>query len=63
MKVLKIYFLLFFLFCASSAKLQQAKPNLVVAVVVDQMKYEYVDRFWNSFGENGFKKLVDKGDF
>ena len=63
MKVLKIYFLLFFFFCASSAKLQQDKPNLVVAVVVDQMKYEYVDRFWNSFGENGFKKLVDKGAF
>ena len=36
---------------------------MVIAVVVDQMKYEYVYRFWDDFGEKGFKKLIDKGIF
>ena len=35
---------------------QISKPKMVIAVVVDQMKYEYVYRFWDDFGEKGFKK-------
>ena len=27
------------------------------------MKYEFVDRFWGDFGDNGFKKLVNDGVF
>jgi len=38
-------------------------PKLVVGIVVDQMKYDYVFRFWNKFGEGGFKKLVNQGFF
>ena len=34
------------------------KPKLVIGIVVDQMRYDYIDRFWNDFGNNGFKKLV-----
>ena len=41
----------------------QEKPKLVVAIVVDQMRYDYVYRFWNQFGDNGFKKLVNEGYF
>ncbi len=37
------------------------KPKLVVGIVVDQMRYEYIDRFWNKFGDDGFKALVDEG--
>src|SRR5690606_7692370 len=40
---------------------QQAKPKLVVGIVVDQMRYDYLDRYWNKFGENGFKKLINNG--
>ncbi|WP_324720715.1 alkaline phosphatase PafA [Salinimicrobium sp. HB62] len=38
-----------------------ANPKLVVGVVVDQMRYDYITRFWNHYGEDGFKKLVSKG--
>ena len=38
-------------------------PKILVSVVVDQMKYEYVDRFWDEFGEKGIKKLVNEGIF
>lgn len=38
-----------------------ANPKLVVGVVVDQMRYDYVTRFWNHYGNDGFKRLVSKG--
>lgn len=39
----------------------RAQPKLVVGVVVDQMRYDYLTRFWDKFGEGGFKKLVSDG--
>ncbi|HET8810425.1 MAG TPA: alkaline phosphatase PafA [Flavobacteriaceae bacterium] len=36
-------------------------PKLVVGVVVDQMRYDYLTRFWKKFGEEGFKRLVSEG--
>ena len=39
----------------------QEKPKLVVGIVVDQMKMEYLYRFANDFSDNGFKKLMNKG--
>lgn len=36
-------------------------PKLVVGVVVDQMRYDYLTRFWNRFGEDGFKRLITEG--
>jgi predicted AlkP superfamily pyrophosphatase or phosphodiesterase len=41
----------------------QEKPKLVVGIVVDQMRYDYIYRFWNQFDNNGFKKLVNEGYF
>ena len=40
---------------------QTKKPKLVVGIVVDQMRYDYISRFWNKYGEGGFKKLVNEG--
>jgi len=37
------------------------KPRLVVRVVVEQMRYEMLLRYWDRFGEDGFKKLIDQG--
>ena len=45
------------------AVISQQNPKILVCVVVDQMKYEFVDRFWEDFGNNGFKKLVNEGVF
>jgi len=39
------------------------KPKIIIGIVVDQMRYDYIDRFWNDFGNNGFKKLVNNGYF
>ena len=32
-----------------------------MGIVVDQMKYEYIPKFWNKYGDSGFKKLVNQG--
>ena len=51
---------LFFLFFTLSLVAQQ-RPKLVVGIVVDQMKMEYLYRFQNDFSENGFKRLMNDG--
>ncbi len=40
-----------------------SKPKLVVGIVIDQMRYDYIYRFWDKFGNDGFKKLVNQGYF
>lgn len=37
------------------------RPKLVIGIVVDQMRYDYLTRFYNKFGEGGFKKLINQG--
>ncbi len=39
----------------------QERPKLVVGIVVDQMKMEYLYRFQNDFSSNGFKRLLNEG--
>ncbi|MEZ4811546.1 MAG: alkaline phosphatase PafA [Allomuricauda sp.] len=36
-------------------------PKLVVGIIVDQMRYDYLTRFWSQYGEGGFKRLVGEG--
>jgi predicted AlkP superfamily pyrophosphatase or phosphodiesterase len=40
---------------------QQQRPKLVVGIVVDQMKMEYLYRFSNDFSDNGFKRVMKEG--
>lgn len=39
----------------------RTQPKLVVGIVVDQMRYDYITRFWDKYGDGGFKKLVSEG--
>ena len=36
-------------------------PKLVVGIVVDQMRADYIHRYWDNFGEGGFRRLVTEG--
>ena len=36
-------------------------PKLVVGIVVDQMRYDYLTRFYDRFGEGGFKRMINEG--
>ncbi|WP_309609080.1 alkaline phosphatase PafA [Flavobacterium sp.] len=52
----------FLLISILSLSLQaQKKPRLVVGIIVDQMKMEYLYRYSDDFSENGFKRLMKDG--
>ncbi len=53
--------LLLIVFILVSNLQAQQRPKLVVGVVVDQMRMEYLYRFKNDFSENGFKRIMNKG--
>ena len=38
-------------------------PKLVIGIVIEEMRYEMLLRYWDSFGENGFKKIINEGAF
>lgn len=60
----RLAFLLFtglLTFQAFSQEKSREQPKLVVGIVVDQMRYDYLTRFWDRFGEDGFKKLINEG--
>ncbi len=40
---------------------EDAPPRLVVGIVVDQMGYDFLDRFSGKYGEDGFKRLLGGG--
>ena len=39
------------------------EPKLIVAIVVDQLRYDYLEKFNAQFCENGFRLLMDHGAF
>lgn len=53
------------LFLVSSGVFAQKQttknPKLVVGIVVDQMRYDYLIRFQNKYGNDGFKRLLKNG--
>lgn len=40
---------------------QLSTPKLVVGIVVDQMRYDYLTRFQDRYGNDGFKRLIAGG--
>jgi len=36
-------------------------PKLVVGIIIDQMRYDYLTRFYKRYGEGGFKRMVKEG--
>ncbi|MBQ8655788.1 MAG: alkaline phosphatase family protein [Prevotella sp.] len=37
------------------------RPKLVVGIVVDQMRWDYLSRYYEKFGSDGFRRLLDQG--
>ncbi|MCX6314103.1 MAG: alkaline phosphatase family protein [Sphingobacteriales bacterium] len=46
---------------ASAQTQPTAKPKLVVGIVIDQMRWDYLYRFNDLYGANGLKRLLNKG--
>lgn len=46
---------------APAAAAKPAAPQLVVGIVVDQMRYDYLYKYYPLLGNNGFKRLLNEG--
>ncbi len=38
-----------------------SRPKLVVGIVVDQMRWDYLYRYYDRYGTGGFKRLINEG--
>lgn len=54
-----LFFSFFLIFASSYSQVQ--KPKLIVQIVVEQMRYDYITRFMPHFSKGGFKKLLYQG--
>lgn len=61
MKPITLVLFILLSFCHFTAFSQKEKPKLVVGIVVDQMCYEYLYRFYDKFSDGGFKRLMNEG--
>lgn len=57
------YFLLFSLlgFTLKSVAQTNPKPKLLVGIVIDQMRADYLYKYQSRYGEDGFKRLLREG--
>ncbi len=49
--------------CGFPLRSSAEEPKLVVAILVDQLRYDYLDRFHGQFIDGGFRLLTDQGAF
>ena len=59
-----IYYLLASILLFSNCKnanITPKKPKLVVGIVIDQMRYDYLTRFADRYGEGGFNRILKNG--
>ncbi|MCL6524544.1 MAG: alkaline phosphatase family protein [Thermoflavifilum sp.] len=56
-----IAFLLLSIYHQISIAQSLSRPKLVVGIVVDQMRWDYLYRYHRLYGENGFKRLLREG--
>jgi len=57
---------LFLLFAAFSCSVKGVaagveRPKLVVGIVVDQMRWDYLYRYYDLYGDGGFKRMMNEG--
>jgi len=45
----------------TTSTIKNVKPKLVIGIVIDQMRYDYLNRFEHRFGEGGFKRIINNG--
>ena len=56
-----LIFSLLFAISINANQNEKEKPKLVVAVVVDQMRYDFLENLSYRFSENGFNRLINEG--
>jgi predicted AlkP superfamily pyrophosphatase or phosphodiesterase len=63
LKKIFLFFLIGLPFLGTTANNLNKRPKIIVRIVVEQMRYEMLLRYWDEFGEDGFKKLAGQGAY
>ncbi|MDP4209520.1 MAG: alkaline phosphatase family protein [Bacteroidota bacterium] len=45
------------------SRIPSDKPKLIVGIVVEQMRHDYIYKFWDKLSEGGFKRLLNEGTY
>jgi len=61
LRLAQIPILICFLVHYALSSAYNAHPKLIVIVVIDQFRADYLERFRDQFGEGGFRLLLDRG--
>ena len=48
---------------AAAASAYNARPKLIVVIVIDQFRADYLERYHDQFGEGGFRVFLDRGAY
>lgn len=54
-------FLFFCCFSTLSFAQDIARPKLVVGIAIDQMRWDYLNRYYDRYGADGFKRILGEG--
>src|ERR1700743_1287947 len=59
----RVWIVALFFFCPWQQVLSQPlpRPRLVVGIVVDQMRWDYLYRYYDRYGTGGFRRLLNEG--
>lgn len=49
--------------CVSSASAYNGHPKLIVVIVIDQFRGDYLERYRDQFGDSGFRLFLDHGAY
>jgi predicted AlkP superfamily pyrophosphatase or phosphodiesterase len=60
-RLVLVFWLLLACVAASFASAYNGHPKLVVVIVIDQFRGDYLERYRDQFGEGGFRLLLDHG--
>src|ERR1017187_5281885 len=66
MRLLRSLFMALFLLCsipAAFASAYNARPKLIVVIVIDQFRGDYLERYRDQFGDGGFRVFIDRGAY
>ena len=60
---LALFLLNTFLSAQETAIIPSEKPKLIIGIEISQFRYDFIPRYWDKFGEDGFKKLINRGSY
>jgi predicted AlkP superfamily pyrophosphatase or phosphodiesterase len=60
---ISIMFAAFFSLSGQGAYIPPEKPRLVIGIIVEQLKYDHLEKYRDKLGENGIKKLINEGTY